>query len=108
MNQIHPTVKVARDLTEINELYAHLLAQAIHKAAAKIDGHSLPGGEAMVALAGVAQRDVNERRVELREEAHMAHCMRLDHTRCWTGSGCMPGPYAPRGSRAVSGSPASR
>jgi len=79
-------VKVARDLTTITELYASVLAQAINKAGARIDGHSLPGGEAMVALAHVADRETNERRVELREEAHLATCPRLDHTRCWTGS----------------------
>jgi hypothetical protein len=79
-------VKVARDLTEIVNLYADLLAEAIHKASAKIDGHSLPGGEAMVALAGVADPEINERRIELREARHMATCLRLDHTRCWTGS----------------------
>lgn len=84
--QTHPTIKVARDLTEITALYADLLAQAIHKAGAKVDGTSLPGGEAMVALAGVADRETNERRVELHEERHLATCLRLDHTRCWTGS----------------------
>lgn len=77
---------VARNLTAITELYADLLAQAINRAAAQIDGHSLPGGEAMVALAGVAEPEINQRRVALREEAHMATCTRLDHTRCWTGS----------------------
>lgn len=79
-------VKTARDLTEIVNLYESLLVQAIHKAGAKIDGHSLPGGEAMVAMAGVGDREVNERRVELREELHLATCQRLDHSRCWTGS----------------------
>lgn len=80
------TVKVARDLTEIGALYERLLAQAIQKASAKIDGTSLPGGEAMVALAGVAEPEVNARRVELREAHHIATCERADHTRCWTGS----------------------
>jgi hypothetical protein len=83
---VSPVVKVARNLTTIVELYANLLAQAIHRASAKIDGHSLPGGEAMVALAGVADRETNERRVELHEERHLATCQRLDHSRCWTGS----------------------
>lgn len=81
-----PLLKVARDLSEIVRLYADLLAQALHKAAAQIDGHSLPGGEAMVNLAHVADRETNERRVELQEQAHIATCKRLDHTRCWTGS----------------------
>jgi len=81
-----PVVRVAQNLTAIVALYADLLAQAIAKAGATIDGHSLPGGEAMVALAGVANRETNERRVELHETAHMATCQRLDHTRCWTGS----------------------
>jgi hypothetical protein len=86
MNETSQMVKVARNLTAITELYADLLAQAIHKAGAKIEGHSLPGGEAMVALAHVADRETNERRVALREQEHLANCARLDHTRCWTGT----------------------
>lgn len=50
----HPTVKVARDLTEIVAMCAQLDDQAEHKANATIDGTSLPGGAAMVALAPVA------------------------------------------------------
>lgn len=84
--QAGPVVKVARNLTEITKLYANLLAQAIHKAAATIDGTSLPGGEAMVALGNAAEPWRNARRVALHEERHMATCTRLDHTRCWTGS----------------------
>lgn len=80
------TTKVARDLTEIGNLYERLLAQAIQKARAKVDGTSLPGGEAMVSLAPVADPQVNARRVALAEEQHIATCQRLDHSRCWTGS----------------------
>lgn len=80
------TVKVARDLTEIGELYERLLAQAIQKAGATTDGTSLPGGEAMVALASVADPSINARRVELAEQYHLATCERMDHSRCWTGS----------------------
>lgn len=80
------TTKVARDLTEIGNLYERLLAQAIQKARAKVDGTSLPGGEAMVSLAPVADPQVNARRVALTEEHHIATCQRLDHSRCWTGS----------------------
>ncbi|QSR25535.1 hypothetical protein CFH99_07855 [Nocardioides aromaticivorans] len=80
------TVKVARDLTEIGQLYERLLAQAIQKATAKIDGTSLPGGEAMVALAPVADPETNARRVELAEQHHLATCERTEHSRCWTGS----------------------
>lgn len=78
--------KVARDLTEIVGLQERLMVQAINKAGAQIDGHSLPGGAAMVNLAGVADRETNERRVELHEEKHLRTCLRLDHSRCWTGS----------------------
>lgn len=80
------TVKVARDLTEIENLYKRVLIQAIQKAGAQIDGTSLPGGDAMVALAHVAEPDINERRVELAEQHHLATCPRAEHTRCWTGS----------------------
>lgn len=80
------TVKVARDLTEIESLYKLLLIQAIQKAGANIDGTSLPGGNAMVSLAHVAEPAINARRVELAEASHAATCQRTDHTRCWTGS----------------------
>lgn len=80
------TVKVARDLTEISELHGRLLAQAIQKAGAKVDGTSLPGGDVMASLAHVAEPWRNARRVELREAHHIATCQRTDHTRCWTGS----------------------
>lgn len=83
---MNTVAKVARDLTEIGTLYERLLAQAIQKARAKIDGTSLPGGDAMVALAHVAAPEINERRVRLTEERHLATCLRADHTKCWTGS----------------------
>ncbi|WP_418060795.1 hypothetical protein [Pimelobacter simplex] len=78
--------KVARDLTEITKLHERLLAQAIQNAGATIDGTSLPGGDAMVALAHVANPDDNQRRVDLAEDQHINTCQRTDHTRCWTGS----------------------
>lgn len=81
-----PIVKVARDLTEITKLRERLLAQAIQKATARIDGTSLPGGDAMVFLAHVADPEINERRVGLAEDRHLATCLRTDHTKCWTGS----------------------
>lgn len=81
-----PIVKTARDLTEITRLRERLLAQAIQKATATTDGTSLPGGDAMVALAHVADPETNARRVALAEERHLATCMRTDHTKCWTGS----------------------
>lgn len=50
MTDVHPTAKVARDLTEIVDLHERLRAQAEHQAT-----HSLmPGGPAMVALGNVA------------------------------------------------------
>lgn len=53
---IHPTVKVARDLTEIIELHERLRAQAENQAS-----HSLmPGGHAMVALGHVANLEAWE------------------------------------------------
>jgi hypothetical protein len=84
--QAAPVVKVASNLSQIVRLYEGLMVQAIQRAGAKIDGTSLPGGEPMVALAGVAEQWKNARRIALHEERHMATCQRLDHTRCWTGS----------------------
>lgn len=56
MTEPHPTAKVARDLTEIVDLHERLAAQAEHQAS-----HSLmPGGHAMVALAGVANLEAWE------------------------------------------------
>ena len=53
---IHPTTRVARDLTEIVELHARLAAQAENQAS-----HSLmPGGHAMVALGNVANLEAWE------------------------------------------------
>lgn len=46
----HPVTKAARDLRAIEDLSCHLEAQAIHKA----NDREIPGGDAMVALAGVA------------------------------------------------------
>lgn len=54
--EIHPTTRVARDLTEIVELHARLAAQAENQAS-----HSLmPGGHAMVALGNVANLEAWE------------------------------------------------
>lgn len=64
----HPTVKVARDLTEIVDLYARLAAQAENLAS-----HSLmPGGPAMVALGNVAN-------IESWENHHQATERYVDH-----------------------------
>lgn len=53
---IHPTAKVARDLSEILDLHARLASQAEHQAS-----HSLmPGGHAMVALGNVANLEAWE------------------------------------------------
>lgn len=48
------TTKVAANLTEILRLWNDLEAQAETLASAQVDGHSLPGGEAMVALGPIA------------------------------------------------------
>jgi hypothetical protein len=67
-----PTVKVTRDLTEIITLSEGLLTQAVHDSRAQVDGTSLPGGRAMVALAAVGDIETFERRVELAERAWFA------------------------------------
>lgn len=63
--QPEPVVKVARDLTAIEHLTAALLTQAVHKA----NDPLMPGGRAMVMLAGVASPETWERRVEVTEDA---------------------------------------
>lgn len=80
--QTKPVVKVARVLREIENLYAALMVQAIHNASARIDGTSLPGGEAMVALANVGSPGEWAELVAAAEFHHLAQCPRLDHTRC--------------------------
>jgi hypothetical protein len=61
----HPTIKVTRDLRAIVDMTARLEAQAI----AKANDALMPGGEAMVNLAYVADLSVWNRRVELAEQA---------------------------------------
>lgn len=60
-------VKVARDLTAIEELAALIPGQAVHKANATIDGTGLPGGLSMVTLAAVASPEAWENVYEARE-----------------------------------------
>lgn len=65
----HPTVKVARDLTEIVELHHRLAAQAEHQAS-----HSLmPGGHAMVALGNVANMEAWENQQQATERYAAAY-----------------------------------
>lgn len=62
--QPHPTVKVARDLTEILNLVGALDHEAKHRARAKVDGMGLPGGLAMVSLGPVANLEAWENQYE--------------------------------------------
>jgi len=71
-----PTIKVRRDLAEVLDLDVQLLTQAVHDANAQIDGTSLPGGRAMIALASVGDVESFERRVEFAEAAWMAQAVR--------------------------------
>lgn len=80
--QPRAVVKVARDLREMENLYQALLVQAIHHARARIDGTSLPGGEAMVALGPVGSPEQWQEWVTSDEYHHFAVCPKLDHTRC--------------------------
>lgn len=61
---IPPAVKAARDLTEIVAMTAALHDQAIDDANQHIDGRSLPGGNAMIALAPVGNLAIWEGRYE--------------------------------------------
>ncbi|WP_166390280.1 hypothetical protein [Nocardioides ochotonae] len=74
-------VQVARDLTEIVNLSVQLLDQAVNDANAAIDGTSLPGGRAMIALAPVGDTASQERRLELAEAAWLARAQADGRTR---------------------------
>lgn len=78
MSTTDSRVRVAQHLREIEQLYEALMVQAIHKANDRL----MPGGEAMVALGGVASPSEWEEMVEAAEHRHLTTCPRLDHTRC--------------------------
>lgn len=82
IEQASPVVKVARDLREIERLYADVMAEAINRAGASMDGTSLPGGSAMVALAPVGSPEEHGEQLAAAEFRHFATCDKLDHTRC--------------------------
>lgn len=65
--EVGPIVKAARDLSAIIEMAPHLDDQAEAKANATMDGRSLPGGLAMVALAPVANIEAWEHQYETAE-----------------------------------------
>lgn len=69
MSEIHPTAKVARDLTEILDLYARLATQAEHQASHPL----MPGGPAMVELGSVANLEAWEYRQQASERYAAAY-----------------------------------
>lgn len=81
--QVGPVVKVARDLREIVAMCEHLDDQAEHKANARIDGTVLPGGLAMVALAGVANIEAWESRFETAERLGLDTSYSEDEDDSW-------------------------
>lgn len=81
--QAGPVVKVAQDLTAIQNMCAELDDQAEHKATARIDGTVLPGGFAMVALANVANLEAWERKYEFREHVGRDTTHILDEDDVW-------------------------
>jgi len=76
---IDPT-KVSRDLAEIIDLEQRLLAQAVNTAGAVVDGHSLPGGNAMVSLAPVGDLAVWSGRIARAERDWIAAEQRAGRT----------------------------
>jgi hypothetical protein len=64
----HPTVKVARDLTEIVKLATDLEDQAVHKASDPL----MPGGAAMVALGPVSSTTAYDAALDDAEQAAIA------------------------------------
>jgi hypothetical protein len=77
-----PVVKVSRDLREIERLYRDVVGEAINRAGAKVDGTSLPGGAAMIALAPVGSPEEHGEQLAAAEFRHFAACEKGDHTRC--------------------------
>lgn len=73
MTDLHPTAKVAALLSEIVAMYDELREAAIHSASAKVDGTSLPGGAAMVALGPVANLEAWEHMTEASERLARAY-----------------------------------
>lgn len=65
--QARPVVKVARDLREIVELHAKLLSQALHHGNSPL----MPGGEAMAAVANVANIEAWEHRNQATERTEL-------------------------------------
>lgn len=76
--QAGPVVKVARDLTEILDLYAKLREQAERDARAKVDGTSLPGGAAMIDLGPVANLEAWEHQHQTGERIGRAYTCASD------------------------------
>lgn len=77
--QADPVTKVARDLTEIVAMTLALDDQAEHKANDRI----MPGGLAMVALAGVANLEAWEHQYEAREHFGREHSHVEDEDDTW-------------------------
>lgn len=77
--EVDPVTKVARDLTEIENLACHLEAQALARAN---DRGYLPGGDAMVALVRVADLDEWGELIASAELRHYAGCDKVDHRDC--------------------------
>lgn len=69
MTEVHPTAKVARDLSEIVDMHERLASQAEHQAS-----HALmPGGHAMVAMGNVANIEAWENRHQATERYAKAY-----------------------------------
>lgn len=73
--EIHPTVRVARDITEILRLHQALIGQAMNHGG----GPGIPGGEAMAALANVANVEAwdNQQQATERHELGAANYRRI-------------------------------
>lgn len=88
MTTLDNQLKFARDLDEIVDLSTQLLTQAVNDARANVDGTSLPGGRAMIALAPVGDLASWDRRVEMAEAGWYA-----DRARPGIDPGPRPEPF---------------
>lgn len=76
--KVDPVTKVARDLTEIENLATHLASQAISRANDRL----MPGGRAMVALARDADLEEWSEQIAAAELRHYAGCDKESHRDC--------------------------
>lgn len=70
--------RIARDLTEIEDLATHLAAEALHRSNSRL----MPGGGALVASAPDADLGEWSEQIAYAELRHYAACLKVNHKEC--------------------------